>query len=69
MANQRRIKFLIALAIIILIALFALITTQLIFIGKTRKELTSQQKEIEELNRKLDYYENKLPDSGYDIEY
>lgn len=69
MANQRKIKLLIALAIIILIALFALITTQLIFIGKTNKELRTQQKEIEELNRKLDYYENKLPDNGYDIEY
>ena len=69
MKPQSKVKLIITIAIIALIALFALVVTQLVFIAKTKKELQTQQKQIDELNKKLDYYENKYPnEDGYDIE-
>ena len=48
--------------------LFAIVVTQLIFINKTRKELNLEKQQLQELNKKLDYYENKYPnEEGFDI--
>ena len=67
MREQTKIKSIIFLAIIVLIALFAIVITQLVFISKTRKELNLQKQQLQELNKKLDYYENKYPDESFDI--
>lgn len=68
MKSQAKIKSIIFLATIALVALFAIVVTQLIFINKTRKELNLEKQQLQELNKKLDYYENKYPnDEGFDI--
>lgn len=55
----KRIKFIIFLAIVTLIALFALTVFQLIDLHKTKKQLTFQQEQISQLEKELDYYQNK----------
>ena len=68
MNQQRKVKAIIILAIIVVIALLTLTISQLVFIAKAKKELNTQKQQIEELNKKLDYYENKNSnESGYDI--
>lgn len=57
----KRIKFIIFLAVTILIALFALTVFQLIDLHKTKKELISQREQISQLEKELDYYQNKQP--------
>ena len=57
----KRIKFIIFLAVTILIALFVLTIFQLIDLHKTKKELTSQREQISQLEKELDYYQNKQP--------
>ena len=67
MREQTKIKSIIFLAIVLVIALFATVITQLVFINKARKELNLQKQQLQELNKKLDYYENKYPDESFDI--
>ena len=67
MREQTKIKSIIFLAIVLVIALFATVVTQLVFINKARKELNLQNQQLQELNKKLDYYENKYPDESFDI--
>ena len=57
--NGKRIKFIIFLAVIVLIALFTLTIFQLVDLHKTKKELTSQRDQITQLEKELDYYKNK----------
>jgi len=57
----KRIKFIIFLAVTILIALFALTVFQLIDLYKTKKELASQREQISQLEKELDFYQNKQP--------
>ena len=67
MREQTKIKSIIFLAIVLVIALFVTVITQLVFINKARKELHLQNQQLQELNKKLDYYENKYPDESFDI--
>ena len=55
----KRIKFIIFLATTLLIALFALTVFQLVDLYKTKKELVSQREQISQLEKELDYYQNK----------
>ncbi len=57
----KRIKFVIALATIILVALFALSVFQLVDLYKTKKEISAQRNQISQLEKELDYYKNKQP--------
>lgn len=67
MNSQKKVKAVILLAIVIAVALFVTIAIQLVNIYKVRKEVEKQQNQIELLEKKLDYYENKLPDSNNDV--
>ena len=60
MKSQAKVKFLIMLAILILIALFSLIGFQLYKIIKTENRINAQQEQITKLKQELDYYNNKL---------
>ena len=66
MHSQIKIKFIIFLAILLPIVLFAVIGFQLFKINQVQKEISKQQTQIEQLQNKLDYYENKLPDGEHD---
>ena len=66
MNSTRRIKFIIGLAILIVIALIAVVVFQLITLNKTKKELLQQQQQIERLQQEVDYYSNKQPNADYD---
>lgn len=57
----KRIKFIIFLATTLLIALFSLTIFQLVDLYKTKKELASYREQISQLEKELDYYQNKLP--------
>ncbi len=66
MNNQRKVKFLIAIAMLFAIALFVVVIVQIVNIAKTQNKLTNQQQQIEQLEKELDYYKNKLPNEDYD---
>ena len=59
MNSPKRIKFIIMLAIVIVVALLGVIVFQIVNIAKAKKEIAKQQEQIRELNEKLDYYNNK----------
>ena len=67
MENQKKVKLLIILSILIIVALFTVIVFQLVNIVKSKKELASQQQKIEQLEEDLDYYKNKLPNEDYKV--
>ena len=67
MENQKKVKLLIILSILIIVALFTVIVFQLVNIFKSKKELASQQQKIEQLEEDLDYYKNKLPNEDYKV--
>lgn len=67
MTSQKKVKFLIGLAILIVVALLVTTIFQLVTIAKTNKELKAQQHQIETLNKELDYYQNKLPSNYEEI--
>ena len=61
MNNQKKVKFLIAVAMLFAIALFVIVVAQIVNISKTQNKLANQQQQIEQLEKELDYYKNKLP--------
>lgn len=65
MKSQAKVKFLILLAVIVLIALFSIVGFQLIKISQIKKEISNQQNQIDSLQQQLDYYE-KLPSTDHD---
>ena len=67
MNSPKRIKFIIGLAIIIVVALLTVIVFQIVNITKAKKEIAKQQDQIRELNEKLDYYQNKTNISPFNI--
>lgn len=66
MNNQNKVKSLIALAMLIIVVLFITVVIQLVNISKTQKEVLAKQEQIQQLEKQLDYYENKQPDSNYE---
>lgn len=67
MATQKKVKFLIGLAILIFVALLTVTIIQIVTIAKTKNELNQQKTQIEQLNKELDYYQNKLPENYEEI--
>ena len=65
MQSQRKIKFLIALALLLIICLLTVVVFQLINISKTNKKISLQQEQIQQLQQELDYHKNKLPSEKY----
>ena len=65
MQSQRKIKFLIALALLLIICLLTVVVFQLINISKTNKKISLQQEQIQQLQQELDYHKNKLPSEEY----
>lgn len=66
MNNQKKVKFLIAVAMLFAIALFVIVVAQIVNISKTQNKLANQQQQIEQLEKELDYYKNKLPNEDYE---
>ena len=66
MTPQKKVKFLIGLAILIVIILFSVVVFQIIQINKTKTEIANQEKQIEQLQQELDYHKNKQPSSDYE---
>lgn len=56
--NQKKVKLIVFLAILIALLLFAVSVVQIVCIQKLSKQASLQQKQITELNNKLDYYAN-----------
>lgn len=67
MNSQKKVKFLIFLAIAIVITLLVVITFQLVNIIKINNKIDSQNQQITQLEKELDYYKNKQPQSDYEI--
>lgn len=65
MKTQAKVKFLITMAIIVLIAMFALVGFQLVRLSQARKKIALQQQQISLLQKQLDSYE-KTPDTNYE---
>ena len=66
MNNQKKVKALLMFAMLIAIVLFVTTIVQLVNISKTRKELITQQKTIEQLQKELDYHANKQPNQEHE---
>ena len=66
MNNQKKVKLLIAFAMLIVVALFVTVVAQIVNISKTQNKLANQQQQIEKLEKELDYYKNKLPNEDYE---
>ena len=60
MESQARVKFLIFIAILVLVGLFSLIGFQLYKIIETENRINNQQEQITKLQQQLDYYNNKI---------
>ena len=67
MNSQKKVKFLIFLAIVIVITLLVVITFQLVNIIKINNKIDSQNQQITQLEKELDYYKNKQPQTDYEI--
>lgn len=65
MKSQAKVKFIISLAIFVIIAMFCVIGYQLINISKVKKLIAQQQQQIASLQDKIDSYE-KSPNEDYD---
>ena len=66
MESQARVKFLIFIAILVLVGLFSLIGFQLYKIIETENRINNQQEQITKLQQQLDYYNNKIIDGEHD---
>ncbi len=66
MNSQKKVKFLIFLAILVVITLFVVIVFQLVNIIRINNKLDSQYQQISQLEEQLDYYKNKQPQSDYE---
>lgn len=58
MKSQAKVKFIILLSIMVMVALFVIIGFQLFKIGKVKKQISAQQYQIQQLQKELDYYNN-----------
>ena len=67
MSVQSRFKLIVSSAIAIVAILFVVIIAQTVNIIKARSTLLDQQQQIQALEKKLDYYENKRPETDYEI--
>lgn len=67
MSVQSRFKLIVSSAIAIVAILFVIIIAQTVNIIKAKNTLGNQQQQIEKLEKKLDYYENKRPETDYEI--
>ena len=65
MSIQKKVKLLISLAILIIIALFSIVVIQIINISKANKEIHRQQEQIQRLENQLDSY-NKTPNTDFE---
>ena len=65
MRSQTKVKFIISLAIIILVAMVCVVGYQLVSISKVRNQIRPQQQKISSLQEKLDSYE-KTPNEEYE---
>ena len=65
MSIQKKVKFLISLAILVLIALCSVVVVQTFNISKAKKQLANQKHQIEQLEKQIDSYE-KQPGSDYE---
>ena len=65
MTGQKKVKLVISLAILIIVALFAIVTIQIVNISKAKKEISNQQKQIQQLEKQLNSYE-KTPNADYE---
>ena len=66
MKSQKKIKFLIFLSILLIVALFSIVVFQLVNTIKINNKLDQQSKQISQLEKELDYYQNKQPDSNFE---
>ncbi|MBQ9795796.1 MAG: hypothetical protein IJW36_02385 [Clostridia bacterium] len=66
MKSQAKVKFLIMLAVVILIAIFALLSFQLFKINQIKKQIAIQKNQISNLEQQIDFYENKQESTEYD---
>ena len=66
MKSQAKVKFFILLAIMVVVALFGLLGFQLYKIIQANKQISLQQQQISSLQKQMDYYENKLPNTEHD---
>ncbi len=67
MNSPRKVKFLIILALLIVVTLLTVIVFQLCNIIKTNNKLKSKQDQIERLEKEIDYWQNKQPESDYEV--
>lgn len=66
MNNQKKVKALFSLSILIIVALFVTVVFQLINIVKIKNNIITQNQQIEQLEQQLDYYQNKEPETNYE---
>ena len=66
MTSQKKVKLLISFALLIIVTLFAVTVFQLVNIIIKQNKLNEQQQIIAQLEEKLDYYNNKQPESEYE---
>ena len=66
MNNPRKVKFLLSLATIALVALFAVVCFQLTNIIKIKNKMASQENTIQQLEQTIDYYKDKIPNNNHD---
>lgn len=66
MKSQAKVKFVIFLALIIIVAMLSLLCFQLVKINQVKKKIYSQQQQISQLQEQLDYFNNKTTDSEHD---
>ncbi len=65
MTIQKKVKLIISLAILIIIALCVTVVFQVVNISKINKEIHAQEKQIQQLENQLDAY-SKLPGTDYE---
>lgn len=66
MKNQKKIKTIFSLAILIVVSLLVVIGFQLFNIIKTQNTIKKQNQTIHQLEQELDYYQNKNLDNAYE---
>ena len=66
MKTQLKVKSIILLAIVVVIALFGLIGFQLFKIYQHTLTIQNQQKQITSLQEEIDYLKDKIPNENFD---
>lgn len=65
MTQTRKVKFLISLAILIIVALFAVTIVQIVKINTAKNQIAKQQEQIQQLEKQLNSYE-KTPNGDFE---